>query len=317
MRLAICGFGVMGERLIRGALDHTGVTISGVWDPSPTALARLAEGFPEVPAKKAFEDLLVDTDCLYIAAPPAAHIPAIQAAFKTGLAVFCEKPLAVDTKAATALVDQAEVDKQRAAVNFPFATSQGVSALADWLKDCRIGTPERLEITLAFATWPRSWQRDAAGWLTGRAEGGFTREVGSHFLFLSRRLIGRLSLLSAKTIYPVEGSEIAVEADLKVGSLPARFVGTVGQTDIDDSNEWRLIGSKGELRLRNWSLADHRIGEGDWVAAPSMPVEKMRPISVKLQLDALIEATAGRKQPLATLREALDVQLIVEQILAS
>jgi predicted dehydrogenase len=153
--------------------------------------------------------------------------------------------------------------------------------------------------------------------LTGRAEGGFTREVGSHFLFLSRRLIGPLSLLSAKTSYPAEGSEIAIEADLKVGSLPARFVGTVGQTDIDDSNEWRLIGSKGEMRLRNWSLADHRIGEGDWVEAPSMPVEKMRPISVKLQLDALIEAAAGRKQPLASLREALDVQLIVEQILVS
>lgn len=317
MRLAISGFGVMGERLIRGAVDHQGVTITGVWDPSPAAIERLAREFPDVPIKGSFDSLLDGTDCLYIAAPPKAHIPAMEAAFRSGRAVFCEKPLATDGAAATKLVEWTEAEKLRGAVNFPFATSQGVEALAEWLSEGKIGIPQRLEITLAFATWPRSWQKDAAGWLTGRAEGGFTREVGSHFLFLSRRLLGPLSLLASKVTYPAEGSETAIEADIRAGGLPVRFVGTVGQTDLDDSNEWRLIGTKGEMRLRNWSHADYKVDGDDWIAAPSMPVEKMRPISVRRQLDALIEAVHGRPHPLATLREALDVQLIVEAILAS
>ncbi|MFD2265327.1 Gfo/Idh/MocA family protein [Lacibacterium aquatile] len=317
MRLVISGFGVMGERLLRGAVDHPGVIISGVWDPSPAAIERLSAEFPKVPIKGSFETLLEDSDCLYIAAPPKAHIPAIEAAFAAGLAVFCEKPLAVDTEAATRLVDRSEAQKLRAAVNFPFATSQGVEALGEWLRAGKIGIPERLEIDLAFATWPRSWQKDAAGWLTGRAEGGFTREVGSHFLFLSRRLLGPLSLLSSSVDYPADGSEVGIAADIRAGGLPVRFTGSVGKTDLDDSNQWRLIGTKGEMRLRNWSHADYRVEGEDWIAAPSMPVEKMRPISVKRQLDALIEAAGGRPHPLATLREALDVQLIVEAILAS
>ena len=50
INLGIIGFGIMGERLLRAALDHAAAHVrpAGVWDPSPAAAARLAEVAPGV-----------------------------------------------------------------------------------------------------------------------------------------------------------------------------------------------------------------------------------------------------------------------------
>jgi predicted dehydrogenase len=49
--LGIVGFGIMGERLLRAALNHDPSVIRpvAVWDPSPAAAARLAEIAPDLP----------------------------------------------------------------------------------------------------------------------------------------------------------------------------------------------------------------------------------------------------------------------------
>ena len=72
-----------------------------------------------------------------------------------------------------------------------------------------------VDIVVTYPDWPRLWQRDA-DWLRFRAEGGMTREVISHFLFFSERVLGPLSLLSAHTTYPKDSSlcETAVLARL-------------------------------------------------------------------------------------------------------
>ena len=49
--LGLVGFGIMGERLLRAALAHDPAVIRpvAVWDPSPTAAARLKEIAPGLP----------------------------------------------------------------------------------------------------------------------------------------------------------------------------------------------------------------------------------------------------------------------------
>ncbi|MDB5382202.1 MAG: Gfo/Idh/MocA family oxidoreductase, partial [Rhodospirillales bacterium] len=181
--LGIIGFGIMGERLLRAALANAAehVTVTGVWDPAPTAAARLAGITDAVPMLASAAAIIAACDCLYVAAPPGAHIPLAEQALAAGRAVFLEKPLATDLAAARAFVARAE--GARIAVNFPMASSPAVAEITGW----RAGMiPESLAIDVAFATWPRGWQQDAASWLARRAEGGFTREVVSHFLFLTR-----------------------------------------------------------------------------------------------------------------------------------
>jgi predicted dehydrogenase len=255
-------------------------------------------------------------DCLYVASPPAFHLAHAQAAFAAGKAVFLEKPLSVDTQAARDFVAAAERAGARGAVNFPMASSPAVAQLAAWRAD--VGTPREASLTVAFAAWPRSWQRDAVSWLDKREQGGFTREVVSHFLFLTRRQLGALSLEAAQARFDAPGrSETAIAARLIAGGVPVALSGGVGTTLADDHNAWVLEGPAGAIRLRDWSFAERRGADGVWSPAPdALPNERMRPLVLARQLDGVAAMTRGEPHHLATLREALDVQEVVEAILS-
>ncbi|WP_376089122.1 Gfo/Idh/MocA family protein [Roseomonas sp. CCTCC AB2023176] len=319
VRLGIVGFGIMGERLLRAALDHDPGVLrpAAVWDPSPATAARLADVTGVVPMLGSAEAVIGACDCLYVAAPPAAHLPLARAALDAGRAVFLEKPLSHDTRAARDFVAWAEAKGARAAVNFPMASSLAVEQLRAWRDGGVPGEEATLDIEVGFAAWPRGWQRDAAAWLSRRTEGGFTREVVSHFLFLTRRLLGPIRLEEARAEYPAgEGAETAIIARLTAGPLPVTLQGRVGGTDRDDTNAWTLSGTAGAIRLRDWSVAERREG-GSWKPAPdALPNERMRPLVLRRQLDKVAAMTRGAPQDLATLREALEVQEVVEAILA-
>lgn len=320
VRLGFIGFGIMGERLLRAALDHdpSKIQVAGVYDPAPSARARLHSIDTRLVFHASVAAVIEASDCLHIASPPASHLAYLEACAAAGRAAFCEKPLATDMMAAADTVRRLASAGTRAAVNFPFASSLAVDQLLDWIGSGVIGTPQRIDIDLAFANWPRPWQAEAASWLDRRAEGGFTREVASHFLFLSRRIGGPLKLETARCRYPDPmASERQINAILTAGALPVRLAGEVGQTIMDDHNIWMLTGSAGRIRLRDWSVAEHEIA-GRWTAAQNaIANEKARPLVLARQLDKLAAMTAHEATNLATLGEGLDVQRVVEAILAS
>lgn len=122
--------------------------------------------------------MLAASACLYVDPPHASRLGYARAPLDAGCSVFCEKLLAVDLAVARAFVT-AVCD--RGAVNFPFVCFRPSPRCDEWLAEGAVGTPGRVTIEVAFASRSRSWQVDAARWLNGRAEGGFTREVVSHF----------------------------------------------------------------------------------------------------------------------------------------
>jgi predicted dehydrogenase len=319
VRLGIIGYGIMGERLLRAALNHDPavLTVAGVWDPSPAAMQRLAADLPPVPRLDSAAAVTAACDCLYIASPPASHLGYARSAFAANKAVFCEKPLAVDVAEARAFVAEADSLGARGAVNFPFASSFAVDQLRAWMQAGVTGPVERIEIEIGFAHWPRPWQMDAVAWLDARAQGGFAREVGSHFLFLARRLFGPLQLQAHSVAYPEAGkSERGISARLLAGTRPVTLEGVVGKTDKPDHNLFTLIGPNGRIRLRDWSLAEKLDADGQWrEAADALPNETMRPLVLKRQLDKVAALTGGSAQDLATLHEAAEVQAVVETIL--
>ncbi|MFN3450232.1 MAG: Gfo/Idh/MocA family oxidoreductase [Roseococcus sp.] len=313
MKLSIIGLGIMGERLLRAALVHPAATVVAVWDPAPEAAARLAAIEPALVMAPSAEAAIAAAEAVYVASPPASHIAHGRAILEAGRALFLEKPLASDVAAARAFVAWAK--GRRAAVNFPMASSPAVAQLLRWRPE--IGALRAIEISCAFAAWPRAWQQAAASWLARRAEGGFTREVASHFFFLAQRLGGPLRLLEGGAEYPPgEGSEVAARARLLAGEAPVRFEGRVGGTEREETNETRLIGAAGEIRLRDWSYAERLGPNGLWQAAPdALPNPAMRPLTLAGQLDKLAALTRGEATALATLEEALAVQEAVEGIL--
>jgi predicted dehydrogenase len=311
--IGIIGAGIMGERMLRAAQEQASdfVRVIGIWDPSAEALARIGGLAPHAHSVPA---LIAAAQCVYVASPPASHLEYARASLEAGKAVFCEKPLAVDMPTARAFVEA--VGAGRVAVNFPMASSPAVATLAEWLSKGVVGRQLRLEIEVGFAGWPRSWQRDAAGWLDLPAQGGFTREVVSHFLFLTRRLCGAMVLQAGRARFESSNtSERAIAAQLTAGGLPAMLMGGVGTTLKDDHNTWTLWGDRGAIRLRDWSIAE-RLVDGVWLPdQAAMPNDRMRSLVLRRQLEGVERMTAGDTHHLATVQEALEVQTVVEAIL--
>ena len=315
-RLGIIGAGIMGERMVRAAVEHARdvVEVGPVWDAAPGAVERMGD-VVAVRAGSAAE-VITGSDCVYVATPPGTHLAYAEQALAAGRAVFLEKPLATDVAAAKAFAEQHE--GARVGVNFPFASSFAVERLRGWIDEGVVGTVEGLAIRVAFRAWPRPWQQGAASWLDGAAEGGFTREVVSHFLFLARRLIGPLQLEGATVVHVPGRSERNVEARLRAGAVPVTLEGGVGTTEADDHNTWTLSGQGAgheAVRLRDWSYAERRVGDA-WVPdADAAPNERMRPLVLRRQLEGVVRMTQGEAHPLATVAEALEVQTVVEAML--
>jgi predicted dehydrogenase len=315
LKLGIIGAGIMGERMLRAAVEHAAdvAQVSGVWDAAPAALDRVAALLPGSARAGSAAEVINGAECVYVATPPSSHLEYAEQALAAGKAVFLEKPLSVDLAAAEAFARRHGAD--RVAINFPFASSFAVQRLREWIEDGAVSAPRGFQIEVGFAKWPRPWQKAASGWLAGTAEGGFTREVVSHFLFLTRRLLGPLRLGTSRVDYDGQGTERLVEARIDAAAVKGRLRGAVGETDRDDTNCWTLRGT-GAVRLRDWSLAERERPDGSWVPEPdAMPNEKRRPLVLRRQLEQVACMTLGQPHRLARLDEALEVQIVVERIL--
>jgi predicted dehydrogenase len=316
-RIGMLGLGIMGERMLRNMREHPAFTVVAAWDPAGAALDKLGDLLPAARAAGDAAALVADpaVDCVYIAAPPASHLGHAHLAFDHGKAVFCEKPLATNLAAARAAVERVERERLTAAINFPYASAPAVRAITSGLKSGELGPIERVEIEVAFARWPRAWQ-ESARWLALRREGGFVREVLSHFVFLAQRLFGALRLREAQVDYPSDGrsAETAIQARLEAGVVPVSLSGRVGG-DVPDFNRCIVQGGNGAFELHNWYSLRRRIN-GSWLDIDFGEGATDRERSYRAQLDALDAMLAGRPHSLASFREGLAVQECIEAMLS-
>lgn len=299
----------MGQRMMQCFHPHPAFEVRRIFDVDSGAIdrARAVAPFAEPSESAAALAHDSDVDLVYVATPPHAHASAGLEAIAAGKALFCEKPLAVDLAEGERLVEAAEAAETASAVNFPFATLAGIDRFAAEVRAS--GPAHRLEIVFHFSEWPRHWQKSGP-WLSGSAEGGFLREVFSHFVFLTHRLIGPLSIHEVDLELDSEsGVERQAQLELAVGDLPVFVRGNVGGA-APDRCVWTLYGRERSFRLADWSeLWWGTDREWKWVKperTPGTPGAE--------QLDALAAALRGEATPLATLREGLEVQRVVEEI---
>lgn len=283
---------------------HPGFEPVWAWDQDPEVRAATATEFPGLKFVK--EVFAQPADLFYIATPPATHVPLARQATR---AVLCEKPLAIDVTEARELVEEIQIAN---AVNFPFATQSCVTALERELKGGRLGEVLRLEIRLFFNAWPRKWQQEAAAWLAQPDQGGFLREVFSHFAYLTDRLLGPMYLIDAKVERGPTGTESAVRAELRAGEIPVLLTGDVGGR-APDYNEWTIYGSQASYRLQDWFQLNIGDEDGWRDLHPDPPPGE----GLNRQLDAVIQMVHGRPNPLPTFTDALRVQELVEAVVAS
>lgn len=314
--IGVIGLGVMGQRMLARLVEHPRARVLVAWDPNPAAVAEVQQRYPGLRLAAAPAEVIGTPalDCLYVASPPASHLAYAHQGFDAGLAVFCEKPLTVDFAAGRKAIARIEAERRRAAVNFSLASSPGLAAMTAAITEGSVGEPKRVEIELAFDQWPRTWQSAAGRWLAQRAEGGFTREVLSHFVFVLQRALGQATVEEAKPDYPADGvgSERALTARLSAGGVPVTIEARVGGSH-PDFNRMTLVGSAGAIEIHEWFGLRRRRNDGGWV--PAGRAQGNRQIGQAAQLDQLVAMIEGRAHTLPSFAEALLVQETIEAIL--
>ena len=317
--IALVGLGIMGRRMIGRLAQHGGFRIAAMWDPSAEACAAAAREAPGAAIATGPGEIMAraDVGCVYIASPPASHPALCHLAFDAGKAVFCEKPLTHDMAAGEALAARVAREARPAAVNFSFASSSSFQAIVDAARSGSLGALRRIEVSASFARWPRDWQQ-AGRWLSERVEGGFAREVLSHFVFATQRLAGPLALRDARVSWPADGrsAETALAATLSGAGIEVAIDAAI-RGDVSDTNLWTVTGEGGAIRMRDWYALERRGANGGWVPAMPGGVEDLRAQAGQRQLDQLAALLEGRPQTLATFDEALAVQRTIEAMLAA
>lgn len=315
-QIGIISLGVMGQRMLARMAEHPRVRAVVGWDPNPAAVAAAKKLSPGLRIAASAEEVIRAPGLhgLYIASPPGSHLAYANQGFDAGLGVLCEKPLTTDFDDARKSIARIDAQKQRAAVNFSLGSSPGLAAMTAAVRERGIGVPQRIEIELAFDQWPRAWQSAAGRWLAERAEGGFAREVLSHFVFVLQRALGRATVEASRPDYPPDGvsSERALSARLTAGGVPVTVQARVGGSH-PDFNRMTLTGSDGAIELHDWFGLRRRGAGGDWVDDGT--AQGNRQIGQAAQLDRFADLIEGKANALPTFAEALAVQETIEAIL--
>jgi predicted dehydrogenase len=315
-RVAIIGLGVIGRRMLTNMPRQGRLEVVGGWDLSEAARAAAAGDFPWLRLAESAEALIAapETDLVYIGVPPQAHAHYARMAVEAGKALFCEKPLGIDQAESREITELVTTSGLPQAVNLSLAGARGTAAMRAALADGTLGEVAGVDIRLHFRVWPRGWQANAT-WLAGRSQGGFVREVATHFVYLVEALFGEARVVSSSAAYPEDrsGAETHAVARFDCGGVPVTLAGSVGGAG-PDLIELTLWGSDSSLRLTDFYRLWQSTGETWENALPE--VEDPALDAYMLQLDELVKLLDGRPHALPDFRAALSVQERIETILA-
>ena len=163
-KFAIIGLGIMGRRMLENAVRHPEFEVSGVWDPSPDAIAKTRALLPNAPIAQSAQAAMQDANVVYLACPPGPRKTYALEAAANGQGVFMEKPLGTDNAQSRDLLTQLEKARLPSVVNFTQAASRGFEELSRAIQAGEVGELLGIDIVVNYPAWPRAWQKEA-DWL--------------------------------------------------------------------------------------------------------------------------------------------------------
>ena len=192
MRFGVIGTGYWAREIHAAGLAQTGdAELVGVWGRDPDKAAVVTDRFGgrvySTPA-----ELFEDVDAVAFAVPPDVQAPLAVQAANRGCHLLLEKPIALDTGQADALVEAVEDNGVASVV---FFTSRFLPEVEGWLADVR----SRDDWTGASAVWlgsifgPGSPFADSP-W---RREWGALWDVGPHVLSVVLPVMGAVAEVTA------------------------------------------------------------------------------------------------------------------------
>jgi predicted dehydrogenase len=315
-KFAIIGLGIMGRRMLENVMRHPEFEVSGLWDPSADAISKTRAILPNSPIAQSPQEAMQDANVVYLACPPGPRKTYALEAAANGQGVFMEKPLGTDNLQSRDLLKQLQNARLPSVVNFTQAASRGFEELTRAIQAGEVGELLGIDILVNYPAWPRAWQKEA-DWLRFRHEGGYTREVISHFLFLAGRYLGPLTLQHASPRYPQDPSLCELDMLARLTTADGRPVTVMATTGgmQPDRQEVTVRGSRMNYQFREFFQLWSSDGSA-WKEAVDWSLEDPRASALQRQLTEVDKWLRGQAHKLATAQEALAVQELVEAMLA-
>jgi len=307
--IGIIGLGVIAERLIPIFLKHERTDIRGVYDIDSNQKDLVSKKY-SLKSVDAYEQLLSDEsiNLIYIAVPPKFHHEIALKVMAAGKHIFCEKPLAGSIEEAEDMCTKVYESGVLHGMNFPLYYNFGYDYIKRILVEDELGEIKRIELNAIFPVWPRPWQQN--NWIDTKEEGGFTREVFTHFIQLVQASFGDIKLIDHHSDYPTDPTkcENGLLAIGSVGNIKMLFNGIVG---VGQKEDLRLIirGEKGSVELVNWRDV-YLIKDDKKVLIEATPTDATYNL-----IDAFYQAIDGKENNLVTFDHGLKATQIVETLL--
>ena len=315
-KVAIIGLGIMGNRMLKHMKLHDDFQPDFLWDPDETKCLDTIKENPDSKIMNSPSEAIKAADLIYLACPPIVRRAYALEAASLGKSLFLEKPFGIDIQDSFDLIKKLGTYNIPIAVNFTQASGVALNDLLESKNNGEMGSLLGVDIVVTYPSWPRLWQKEA-DWLRFRKEGGMTREVISHFLFFSERVLGPLKVVWAKPTYPNDPllCETNVLARLETDNgCHVNILASVGGMQ-PDRQELTVKGSLKSRRIAEF-YKDSETDGSEFIPLRNEPKDP-RAISLKGQLDNLSLNLRNLPNTLATMQEAMRVQLLVEEILSS
>jgi predicted dehydrogenase len=175
VRVGVIGAGRFAEQAhIPGVQAHPDGQVVALCARNGERVSALATRVGAARVYTDYHELLAqrDIDAVTVATPDALHLPVALAALEAGKHVFCEKPLAKDSREARLLVEAARRTGLVTMVAFTFRYTRALQALRRLIRDGTLGTPFAVNMQvhwggLGFPRGALSWRETAAASAAG------------------------------------------------------------------------------------------------------------------------------------------------------
>jgi predicted dehydrogenase len=310
IKVGVIGLGAIGQRLIRGFIEHPEIQIGAVCDAMETRAKETAAELGGIPAYIDHKEMLekTDLDLVYVAVPPKYHHAVASDVLAKGIHILCEKPLANSVEEAESLLNQAEAAGVVHAMNFPLNYSAGSRTFEKLIRENYVGKLRRVQLKMHFPQWPRPWQQNA--WVASKEQGGYVLEVGVHFIQQLQKIFGPVEVKDVKIQFPEDpqASEDGILAILELSDGTPVLIDGLSQIAGKEEIAFTAIGEEGILSLLNWGEL-----EGGKLGEDIQPLDADNTLSDSL-VDNLVKAIKGEEATIIDFAAGYEAQVILEQL---
>ena len=249
--MAIIGFGGMGSFHYKKLLKEQEIVCTGVWDVKPERREYAAS--LGLHAYGSLEEVLADDsiEIVLIATPNDVHHPIALQALAAGKHVICEKPVTLNAKLLTEMLEAADKAGKLLTVHQNRRWDRGYRIVHQVLGEDVLGEIYRIESRVHGAHGiPGDWRQDP------KQGGGMVYDWGIHLLDQAVMLFPEAKIQSVyATLNHVtnEQTDDGFFIDLLFDN-GIHYIVEVGTSHFISLPRWMVMGRDGTMLLDNWGL---------------------------------------------------------------